>query len=523
MVELPLSLKTIMERGAGMSRRVEKECALFTKHIGKQFNGITVLQDINLSIYKGEIHTLLGANGAGKSTLIKIIDGIYTDYEGEIYVNNRRAQMKNSEDARLLGIGMVHQELSLIPQLNVAENIYLGRLPRNSIGLVHYKKLHENAQQLLALLNLTISTNDLVGRLSIADRQMVEIAKMLSMNAEILLLDEPTSALSDKEVTRLFETLRQLKASGKAIIFITHKLEEIYAISDKVTIMRDGQQIETLDLSIKSPDLEKNLISLMTGTEHHAETIYPGKGNVQEEIVFRIEQYTGRNFHHISLEVRKGEILGIAGLNGAGRTELARAIFGADRKDSGNTYLNGRPIVIKSPMDAIKQGIAMITEDRKKEGFIGCLGVKENINLTTIRDTVRHLLLHRRLEIQKAKKYISKLNIKTFSEHVPVRNLSGGNQQKVILAKWLALDCKLMILDEPTKGIDVKAKSEIYQLMRELAEQGIAIIFISSEFTELIGMADRVLVMNHGKIVHELRNEQITKENIMNHVFKDVV
>jgi ribose transport system ATP-binding protein len=512
-----------MEGRSKMEHDSQNDNLLYTRNLGKQFNGVKVLQDINLTIRKGEIHCILGANGAGKSTLIKIIDGIYTDYDGEIYVKNEKVQPANTEEARLLGIGMVHQELSLVSQLNVAENIYLGRLPMGKWGLVNYRKLHQDSEHILRELGMQVKTTEMVSHLSIADRQMIEIAKMLSMNAEIILLDEPTSALTEKEVQRLFITMENLKKQGKGIIFITHKLEEIYATSDRVTILRDGNQIATIDLGTEDPSLEMKLISLMTGTDQgEVGDIYPEKSNKIGNTVLEVVNFNSKGkFEDIHFHVRSGEILGISGLKGAGRTELARAIFGADPKDRGRLKLNGQEIHVEHTVDAIHLGIGMVSEDRKKEGFVGPLGVRENISLTNIRDVLFRGMISRRLEKEKTRTYISKLNIRMAAEDAQVKNLSGGNQQKVVIAKWLCTDCKVLILDEPTRGIDVKAKSEIYKIMSELAEQGMAILFISSELPELIAMSDRVLVMSRGRIVSELAGAQISKENIMKSTFQE--
>ncbi len=501
----------------------EETAILYTRNIGKSFGGITVLHDINIQIQRGEVHTLLGANGAGKSTLIKIIDGIHTDFEGEFYINGKLANPQNTEESRQLGVGMVHQELSLVPDLSVAENIFLGRLPRNTFGLVNKKELIKRSRAILKELEMTISPHQIVGELSIADQQMIEIAKVLSQNADIILLDEPTSALSDTEVKRLFETIRRLKKQNKAIIFITHKFEEIYEISDRLSVLRDGMLIETLDLTQELGNLDKRLIALMTGTDEKDLTeLYPEKSNTSGETILEIKNFSSRGkFSNISFSLKKGEILGIAGLKGAGRTELARAIFGADPKDEGRLFLRGKELEIKNTIQAIKHGIGLISEDRKKEGFVSTLGVKENINLTTIKDTVRNGLIREKKERDKAKKFIQMLNIKTPSEDTNIVQLSGGNQQKVVLAKWLAANGSVLIFDEPTRGVDVNAKSEIYKIMRTLADQGVGIIFISSEFPELIGLSNRCLVMNEGKLVRELVEEEITKEQIMNSIFED--
>lgn len=503
---------------------MDGEVILYTKEIGKSFGGIPVLKNINISIRRNEVHTLLGANGAGKSTLIKIFDGIYTDYEGEFYINGKLAKPQNPAESRALGVGMVHQELSLVPDLSIAENIFLGRLPKQKFGFVNKKFLMKRTREILQQLELDFSPHQLVGELSIADRQMIEIAKVLSQDPDIILLDEPTSALSDTEVKRLFETIHRLKRRNKAIIFITHKFEEIYEISDRVSVLRDGRLIETIDLrNEKDRNLDRKLIALMTGTEEdELSDLYPEKTDTSGEPILRVENFTARGrFSNISFSLKKGEILGIAGLKGSGRTELARAIFGADRKDAGRIFLHGKEVEIKNPVEAIRHGIGLITEDRKKEGFVSTLGVKENINLTTIKDTVKRGLISDKLERAKAKKFIAMLNIKTPSEDASIVHLSGGNQQKVVLAKWLAADGSVLIFDEPTRGVDVNAKSEIYKIMRMLADQGVGIIFISSEFPELIGLCNRCLVMNDGKIVRELVGDEITKENIMNSIFED--
>jgi len=496
---------------------------LSTKNIRKSFGSVTVLHDINLNIRHGEIHAILGANGAGKSTLNKIIDGVYTDYSGEIYLNGELVRPQNTDDARLLGIGMVHQELSLVNELNVAENIYLNRFPKNRFGFINFKKMHQDSRRILDELGMEIPTTKIVSELSIADKQMIEIAKMLSMNAKLILLDEPTSALSDKEVQRLYITMENLKKRGKGIIFNTHKLDEIFASSDRVTILRDGLLIETIELNKqKDAKIEAQMIASMTGTEEdELGALYPEKENEIGDVVFEVKNFTGKGFKNCSFQLCKGEILGLSGLKGAGRTELARAIFGADPKIDGEMILEGKRIHIKHPKQAISQGIGMVSEDRKKEGVVGLLGVKENINLITIRDVLKNGLINKKLETNRSEEYIAKLNIKTNSVETLVSTLSGGNQQKVVLSKWLTTNCKVLIFDEPTRGIDVKAKSEIYKIMSDLAKEGLAILFISSEFPEMIAMSDRVLVMNGGKIVNELAKEDITKENIITSIFRE--
>ena len=483
---------------------------LALKNISKEFPGVKALDGVSLNAYKGEAMALLGENGAGKSTLIKIIGGAYIKDSGEIFINDKLADISSVNDAKNNKIAIIHQELNLIPNMSIAENIYLGREPKSSLGMIDKKKMNEDADFYLKKLGIDIDTKLPVKRLSIASQQMVEIAKALSMDAEIIIMDEPTDALTDKEVDKLFEIIKELKQQNKAIIYISHRLVEIFEICEKVTVLRDGKFIA--ETSVADID-EERLINMMVG--RNIDEQFPYIPKQTDENILTVENLTNEHIKDVSFTLDKGEILGISGLVGAGRTELAKTLYGFYKKDSGKIILAGKEINPKSPKDALALGISYVSEDRKKDGLVLIMNVKHNITLSALEKMSSPLMIDYAKENTVAQHYRDKMNIKTPNLNQRIKNLSGGNQQKVSIAKGLVKEPEILILDEPTRGVDVGAKFEIYELINKLKSEGKAIIMISSEMPELLGMCDRILVMHEGKIKGELKRDQASQENIM--------
>ncbi len=486
--------------------------ALEMRHISKQYPGVRALDDVSLTVYAGEVHALLGENGAGKSTLMKILAGAQPKDSGEILLNGHPVQCDSPQKAMDLGISIIYQEFNLVPYLSAGENIFLGREPRAALpGFVDFKTLYRQAQEVIDRLGVRMDARTPVNQLSVAQQQMVEIAKATSRKARIIVMDEPSATLTEHELQSLFTLIRQLKAEGVSIVYISHRLEEVFEVCDRETIMRDGHWIATEDVKDLTRD---TIIRLMVGRELKEAIPKVAASPGPPALAVKHLNRAGV-LHDISFEVRQGEVLGIAGLVGAGRTETARAIFGADPIDSGTIELFGRPVKVRSPQDAIKHGIGLVTEDRKQQGLVLGMTVRENNTLAHL-DALSTLgFIRRKEERQVAEKYRASLAIKTPSVEQTVQNLSGGNQQKVVLAKWLFTGSKVLIFDEPTRGIDVGAKSEIYKLMNELAADGVAIIMISSELPEILGMSDRILVMHEGRITGELSRAEATQEKIM--------
>lgn len=481
--------------------------------IVKSFPGVKALDGVNLKARAGKVHVLVGENGAGKSTLMKILSGEHAIDGGEIRFKGEVLQSQDTKAALERGIAMIHQELSPVLDMTIAENIFLGREPRHGpLNLfVDFKRMESETQALLDRLGFRYRATQKMYELSIAGLQLIEIAKAVSRNASLVIMDEPTSAISDTEVAMLFRQIEDLKASGVAIIYITHKMDEIFRIADDITIIRDGQYID----SGPADDYdEQKLISLMVGRT--ISSIFPKEDVPIGDVALEVKGLTRHGvFHDISFQVRKGEILGLAGLVGAGRTEVVRAIFGLDPIHAGEIHLEGRALTVRKPSDAIEAGIAMVSEDRKAEGLVLCRSVQENTSLANLHKFTRAGLLDLKAEGAKCEEMRQLLKIKTASLATTVQNLSGGNQQKIVLAKWLLGDLKVLILDEPTRGIDVGSKSEIHRLMTRFARQGLAIIMISSELPEILGMSDRVIVMQEGRQAGELSRTQATQENIM--------
>ncbi|MCX7941559.1 MAG: sugar ABC transporter ATP-binding protein [Dictyoglomaceae bacterium] len=484
--------------------------------ISKAFPGVQALDMVDFEAYPGEVMGLVGENGAGKSTLMKILSGAYKKDTGRIYLEGKRVEIENPYHAQSLGISTIYQEFNLTPNQTVAQNIFCNREPRKkgilgSLGFVDKERMEEEAREILKTLGADISPNSFVRDLSVAEKQMVEIAKALSFKAKIIIMDEPTSALGSEEVDKLFEIINQLKSQGIAVIFISHRLEEVFKIADRITILRDGKLVGVMNKKDATPE---KVIYLMVNRP--ATEMFKKEESKVGNVVLEVRNLSKKGIvENVSFKLYKGEILGIAGLVGSGRTEMVRLIFGADKKDSGEIYLEGRKVEINSPEDAVRLGIGFVPEDRQNQGLILKLSVRENIGLTILKKLVNLLFVNKEKLNSVAKEFIQRLNIKTPSPVQKVLYLSGGNQQKVVLAKWLSLNPKVLILDEPTRGIDVGAKVEVYSIINQLAKSGIGIIMISSEMPEVLAMSDRILVMSEGRLVAELSRKEATQEKIM--------
>lgn len=489
------------------------------KNLTKRFPGVTALDDINLDIYQGEVHILVGENGAGKSSLIKTLCGIYQPDEGEIHYRGDAYAPQQTQDAIQAGIRVVYQELNLLSYLSVAENIFFERLPAK-MGMVDFRKLRRDTRKMLDEVRLKISPNTPVNQLGIAQMQLVEIAKALSSESEVLILDEPTATLTTKEIDRLFEIIKRLKQNGVTIIYISHRLQEIFEIGDRVTVLRNGVKVNTYQTSeVTVPEIVK----MMVGREMESEYLFQENIQVGEDI-FQVEDlvYQGDE-NPISFSVRAGEILGIAGLVGSGRTETMRAVFGADPKVAGKVFLDGEALSIKHPKDAVDAGICLLTEDRKEQGLILDMACTVNTSLANIGDVSHSGLMNFKKEEEITTRYVDELSIKTPSVNKWVRFLSGGNQQKLVLAKWLYRDARILMFDEPTRGIDVGAKYEIYLLLWKLAEQGKGIIVISSDLPELMGISHRIVVFSNGKVSGEIMRDDFDQEKILSMAYQEYI
>lgn len=480
--------------------------------ICKEFPGVKALKNVNFQLRPGTVHALMGENGAGKSTLMKCLIGLYKKTSGKILLHGKEVDFPDTRAAMNNGISMIHQELSTVNERTVAENMFLGRQPVKMKLFVDRKQMFVDAKRILDELNIAIDPKEKMGNLTVAKMQMVEIAKAVSYNSEIVIMDEPTSSLTSKEVEQLFGMIANLKAKGVAIIYISHKMEEIFRVSDEITVFRDGMQVGS-DLAANL-DIQK-LIAMMVGRD--LTQMYPKVPCPIGEVVMRVENLSsGNTFHDVSFDLRKGEILGFAGLVGAGRTELMETIFGLRPKSSGEVYIKDKLANIKSPADAKKYGLAMLTEDRRSTGIIPVLSVRSNVGVANLNKYVRksHLLDKKQMN-KDCDEYVSKLSIKTANNDVLVQNLSGGNQQKVLVARWLLTHPDILIVDEPTRGIDVGAKAEIHSLITKMAGEGKAIIMISSEMPEILGMSDRIVVMHEGALTGIIDREEATQERIM--------
>lgn len=484
---------------------------LTLNHISKAFPGVQALSDVHFDMNAGEVHALLGENGAGKSTLIKIISGVHKPDSGEVRIDGRIIHLNNPREAQQMGVATIYQELSLYPELTVAENIFMGHAPRNRFRMIDWRAINARAREILDSLNITdMDVNRKVGTMTVGNRQRVEIAKALSLNARILIMDEPTAALSEADVQRLFDIVRLLRERGVGIIYISHRMEEVFLLADRVTVLRDGQYVGTKDVKDTSQD---ELISMMVGrTIDH---LFPKLPTTIGDPILEVRNLVRKPLTRgITFQVRAGEIVGLAGLVGSGRSELAQVIFGITPAESGEIFVDGQPVKIRKPADAMNLGIAYVPEDRGTQGLIRQMRIRENVSLAMLRQLARGMFIRFGAERSLAQDTIRQLNIRAYSQDQIVNKLSGGNQQKVVVGKWLARKPRLLIMDEPTRGIDVGAKAEIHRLMSELAQQGLAVLMISSELPEVLGMSDRVLVMRAGKIVAEFTRAEATQEHI---------
>ncbi len=479
--------------------------------ICKSFGTNQVLNGVNLHLQPGEIHALMGENGAGKSTLMNILTGIHKADAGEIFVDGEKATFKNNRDAEKHGIAFIHQELNIWPNLSILENLFMMNTPRNKLGIIDYKKMKQLAEEKCKEIGITLPLEKLAGECSVGQQQMAEITKSLMLDAKTVIMDEPTAALTERETDRLFEVMRKLKEKGVSIIYISHRMEEVFNNCDMITVMRDGQTISSCPT--RKTDMEK-VVGDMVGRV--LSEYYPARTNQPGEDLLQVENFSAPGvFDNISFTLRKGEILGVAGLMGAGRTEIMRAIFGVDNCQSGKITLDGKEISIKNPIDAIQQGFGFITENRKSEGLILDFSIAQNIALPSNERLAKHKCINARKEFEFCDSLSKKLGVKAQDIRLPASTLSGGNQQKVVIAKWVGMHPKLLILDEPTRGIDIGAKKDIYDLMNELTKQGVSIIMVSSELPEVMGMSDRIMVIHEGRIAGILDHDEATQEKIM--------
>ena len=492
-----------------------KNPILKMKGIVKEFPGVKALDGVNLELYEGKVMALMGENGAGKSTLMKILSGVYKKDGGQIFYKGEETDIKGPKDAGEKGIAIIHQELNLLPDLSIGENIFLGREPKKGFA-IDFKKLYSDSDKLLRKLNLDISSKELVGNLSIAQQQMIEIAKALSLDAQIIIMDEPTDALTDKETDSLFKVINELKNEGKALVYISHRLKEIFEICDYITVLRDGKYVGSEDLANLDED---KMIEMMVGRKLTDQ--FPRLETKIGETILKVENLCSQHVNNVSFEVKSGEILGISGLMGAGRTELAKTIYGHFRKTSGKVYMKNKEINNKSAKEALKNRIAYVSEDRKGDGLILELSVRENMAISSLNRMSSFFRIDKKKELNRVNDYIARMRIKTPSENQLVKNLSGGNQQKIAIAKALMTHPDVLILDEPTRGVDVGAKKEIYDLINEFKSQGKAVIMISSEMPEILGLSDRILVLSQGRITGEFDRDCASQEAILKCAVED--
>lgn len=479
--------------------------------INKTFGKAQVLTDAKFDLRDGEVHALMGENGAGKSTLMKILTGVYKRDAGTILVDDKEVDFHHPREAERCGIIFIHQELNVLRDLTVEENIFLGK-EITKRGILDKKKMREETEEVLNSLSIYIDPNETLSHLSIGKQQMVEIAKALHNDVKVLIMDEPTSALTLQETEILFNIVRNLKKKGVSVVYISHRMEEIFKICDRVTVLRDGKYVDTKNITDTNMD---DLVRMMIGRDIGDR--YPKRDSVKGKEILRAEHLIMKKFvKDVSFAVHEGEILGVAGLVGAGRSKTMHAIYGSMKRDKGDIYIDGKKVDIKNPRDAIKNGIAFITEDRKTEGLLLPFSIKQNISVANLPKISKKKVINKKYEKELSKKEVKDFNIKTTSIDQSVDALSGGNQQKVVFAKWVATDPKILILDEPTRGVDIGAKKEIYDIMNELSKKGVAIIMISSELPEVIGMSDRVMVMHEGKNVGIIEGSDINEETIMN-------
>jgi ribose transport system ATP-binding protein len=520
---MPLSADKISQPAKVVERSVRdplevfdnSETLLEMKGIVKDFPGQRAVDNVDFSVQRGEIHALVGANGAGKSTLIKILAGLYSKDKGEIWFNGKKVDIRDAHQARLYGLSFVHQELCLVPYFNAIENFYLGLdYPKKSLGLIDWIEAEKNTKALVSQMGMKIDVKKPVSELSVADCWMITITRGVMLDAKLIILDEPTSALTKEEIDRLFSVIRLLREKDVSIVYISHRMKEVFELADRVTVMKAAKKVATVD--IDDVNME-SLVAMIAGTE--LKNLYPKEETEIADVVLSVRGLRrGKKVRDVSFDLRKGEILGLTGLIGAGRSEVARMIFGADRREAGEIILEGTPIKVRSPEEAIRHGLALIPEERRTQGLILPLSIKKNVSLANLRAFLwnRWLrLIDNARELNVVRNLVESLQLNFMSLEQSVNLLSGGNQQKVVLAKWLCSNAKVFIFDEPTRGIDVQAKTEFYRLMEGLANEGAGVIFISSELPEIVGIADRTLVMREGCLVGELSREKTTEEKIL--------
>ena len=500
------------------------EVILTMKDIDKSFPGVHALDHVNFEVKRGEVHALMGENGAGKSTLMKVLTGIYQKDSGSITYKGKETEFHNTREAQDAGVVIVHQELNMVGDLTVAQNIFIGREPKKGFS-IDDKKMIEDSKKLFQELNIEINPKEKMNNLTVGKQQMCEIAKAISHKAEVIIFDEPSAALTEKEIADLFEIIRDLRKKGLGIVYISHRMDEIKTITDRVTVMRDGGYVGTL---ITADSTKEDIINMMVGRVIYEDPKEHSMVAPDAPVVLKVENLNaGKMVQNVSFELRKGEILGFSGLMGAGRTETARALFGADPKQSGKISIRGkdgqlREVTINSPQDAVKCGIGYLSEDRRRYGCVVQKSVTENTTLATMEEFTNGIFINKAKEKQVAEKYVNELATKTPTTDQLVVNLSGGNQQKVVIAKWLTRDSDILIFDEPTRGIDVGAKNEIYKLMNRLAAEGKSIIMISSEMTEVLRMSDRIIIMCEGKVTGCIDISEATQENIMDKATRNI-
>ncbi|MBF0707316.1 sugar ABC transporter ATP-binding protein [Alkalihalobacillus hwajinpoensis] len=481
------------------------------KEIHKAFGANKVLEGVNIDIQDAEVHALMGENGAGKSTLMNILTGLHKKDSGTIVIDGQERVFDNPKEAEENGVAFIHQELNIWPELTVLENLFINKEPVTSLGLIHTKKMKAIANEQFKKLAISIPLQQEAGKCSVGQQQMIEIAKALMTDAKVIIMDEPTAALTEREIQTLFQVIRSLKKSGVSIVYISHRMEEIFTICDSITVMRDGKTVDTKPIPETSFD---EVVRKMVGRE--LTDRFPERSPKLGETMLEVKGLSRKGvFENVSFSVRSGEIVGVSGLMGAGRTEIMRTIFGLDGKYTGDILLNGKQVVIKSPHQAVQLGLGFITEDRKEEGLVLDFSLKDNIALPSLYSFAPKGLINEKSEEDFVELLIKRLTIKTESAKTSAKNLSGGNQQKVVIAKWIGIGPKVLILDEPTRGVDVGAKREIYQLMNELTDRGVAIIMVSSELPEVLGMSDRILVFREGHMTGEVSKEEATQEKIM--------
>ncbi|HEL0762275.1 TPA: sugar ABC transporter ATP-binding protein [Streptococcus equi subsp. zooepidemicus] len=478
--------------------------------ISKSFGTNKVLEKIDLVLHSGQVHALMGENGAGKSTLMNILTGLFPASSGTIVIDGVEKQFSNPQEAEAFGISFIHQEMNTWPDMTVLDNLFLGREIKGTFGLLDQKAMKEKAKRAFDRLGISIPLDLPIGSLSVGQQQMIEIAKSLLSEVSLLVMDEPTAALTDRETESLFQMIASLKKAGVGIVYISHRMEEIFRVTDLITVMRDGIVVDTKPTAETNP---AELVKKMVGRD--IDDYYPAKAAELGELVFEVENLSGECFKDISFQVRRGEILGFSGLMGAGRTEVMRAIFGLDKRTAGRIRLNGQDIQVINPVQAIRAGIGFLTEDRKEEGLILDFSIKDNMTLPSHKDFSKNGFFDDKTSRDFVQKMIDRLRIKSGRPEMVVGNLSGGNQQKVVLAKWIGIAPKVLILDEPTRGVDVGAKREIYQLMNELADRGVPILLVSSDLPEVLGVSDRIVVMHEGRITGELSRGEATQEKVM--------